>query len=136
MIVCCGYNNKYNCANTTHLIVNQDICKKCSEKPCIHICPADVYNLNDETKEIIVKYENCYIAGYFEDEFNNYIKKLYSNDSRYNDIILFADQKINTGIYKFTIDDLPPLNTFEQKLQEETKIIRNFSIDNKNNCDF
>ena len=83
-----------------------------------------------------VKINNCYIAGYFEDEYNNLIKNLYSNDSRYNDIMITADKKLNTGIYKFVIDDLPPLNIFEQKLQEETKVIRKFSIDNKNDVLF
>lgn len=83
-----------------------------------------------------VKINNCYIAGYFEDEYNNLIKNLYSNDSRYNEILITADKKLNTGIYKFVLDDLPPLNIFEQKLQEETKVIRKFSIDNKNDVLF
>lgn len=82
------------------------------------------------------KFKNCYIAGYFEDEYNSRIKDLYSNDSRYNDILKIADKKINTGIYKFVIDDLPSLNIFEQKLQEETKIIRKFSINSKSNVLF
>ena len=52
---------KYNCANNSHLIVNQEVCKKCKEKTCLHICPADVYALNED--EIVVKYENCLECG-------------------------------------------------------------------------
>ena len=43
---------------------------------------------------------------------------------------------MNTGNCRFTNEELPPLNVFEQKLQEETKIIRKFSIDNKNDVLF
>lgn len=49
---------------------------------------------------------------------------------------MMVDRKINTGIYKFVLDDLPSLKVFEQKLQEETKIIRKFSVDDKNNTLF
>ena len=52
---------KYNCANKTHLVVNQEVCKKCKEKTCLYICPADVYDLNND--EIVVKYENCLECG-------------------------------------------------------------------------
>ena len=83
-----------------------------------------------------VKINNCYIAGYFDREYNQLIKNLYANDERYNNILITADEKLNTGNFRFTIEDLPPLNVFEQKLQEETKIIRKFSIDNKNDVLF
>lgn len=54
---------KYNCDNTTHLVVNQEICKKCKEKTCMYICPANVYDLDETTGEIIVQYENCLECG-------------------------------------------------------------------------
>ena len=54
---------KYNCDNNTHLIVKQEICKKCKEKTCIYICPADVYNIDEATGEIVVQYENCLECG-------------------------------------------------------------------------
>ena len=31
---------KYNCANSSHLIVDQEKCAKCKEKPCTFVCPA------------------------------------------------------------------------------------------------
>lgn len=78
-----------------------------------------------------IMFDNCYIIGYFDKDYNQLIKSLYANEERYNNILLTADEKLNTGNFNFTIQDLPPLNIFEQKLQEETKIIRNFSLKNK-----
>ena len=78
-----------------------------------------------------IKFNNCYIIGYFDKDCNQLIKSLYANEERYNNILLTADEKLNTGNFNFTIQDLPPLKIFEQKLQEETKIIRNFSLKNK-----
>ena len=54
---------KYNCASASHLIINQEICAKCKDKTCIHICPADVYNLDEKKGDIIVQYENCVECG-------------------------------------------------------------------------
>ena len=54
---------KYNCSDNSHLIVNQEKCKKCKEKTCTFICPASVYSVDDETGEIIVSYENCLECG-------------------------------------------------------------------------
>ena len=54
---------KYNCANSSHLVVNQEICKKCKEKTCTYICPADVYNLDKKTGLIFMQYENCLECG-------------------------------------------------------------------------
>ncbi len=54
---------KYNCDNKTHLIVNQKKCAKCKDKPCLAICPANVYSIDENTKEIIVQYENCLECG-------------------------------------------------------------------------
>jgi len=83
-----------------------------------------------------IRINNCYIVGYFDSEYNQLIKNLYANDERYNNILLTADEKLNTGNFRFRIEDLPLLNIFEQKLQEETKIIRKFSIDNENDVLF
>ena len=54
---------KYNCANDSHLILNQEICEKCKEKTCIDICPADVYNFDETNGQIVVQYENCLECG-------------------------------------------------------------------------
>ena len=28
--------------------VNTEICKSCEKKPCLYVCPSEVYTLNDE----------------------------------------------------------------------------------------
>lgn len=54
---------KYNCSSKAHLIVDNKKCAKCKEKTCTFICPADVYSIDDETKETIVQFENCLECG-------------------------------------------------------------------------
>lgn len=54
---------KYNCAEFSHLIIDQEKCKKCREKTCTFICPANVYSVDENTGEILVSYENCLECG-------------------------------------------------------------------------
>ncbi len=54
---------KFECSHSSHLAVNQAKCAKCKQKPCLFICPANVYVQDEETKEIIVQYENCLECG-------------------------------------------------------------------------
>lgn len=69
-------NVKYKTADTTHLVLNQEICKVCEDKVCLTVCPANVYkkhvsgeNPNSEDKNndtidcIDVEYENCLECG-------------------------------------------------------------------------
>ena len=54
---------KYNCSETTHLTVESETCKKCKDKTCTYICPANVYSVDEATGEIMVSYENCLECG-------------------------------------------------------------------------
>ena len=54
---------KFECSQNSHLTVNQAKCAKCKQKPCLFICPANVYIQDEETKEIVVQYENCLECG-------------------------------------------------------------------------
>lgn len=54
---------KYNCDDKTHLILDKNKCKKCKEKICTKVCPANVYELDEYTDEILVQYENCLECG-------------------------------------------------------------------------
>ncbi len=66
-------NVKYITDKTSHLILNQEICKVCEDKVCLNICPANVYkqcvsneNETEGTKNndtIEVEYENCLECG-------------------------------------------------------------------------
>ncbi|HXX59220.1 MAG TPA: 4Fe-4S dicluster domain-containing protein [Dehalococcoidales bacterium] len=52
----------YKIGKETHLIVDQELCKKCSNKCCLWICPAGVYT-QKETGEILVDFEACLECG-------------------------------------------------------------------------
>lgn len=54
---------KYNCDTVSHLNPECAICKNCKSKICTKICPAEVYEWNDETQKLIVNYENCLECG-------------------------------------------------------------------------
>lgn len=55
---------KYTVSDKPHLFINPDVCKFCKEKPCLYICPSQVYKKNDTMDENIkVEYENCLECG-------------------------------------------------------------------------
>ena len=41
--------------------VDTNICKKCEDKPCLYICPAKVYQI--ENKELVYNVEGCIELG-------------------------------------------------------------------------
>lgn len=53
---------RFICNNNSHLSVDVEKCKKCENKECLYICPADVYTL-DENNLINIDYENCLECG-------------------------------------------------------------------------
>lgn len=69
-------NVKYKTDESSHLVLNQEICKVCEDKVCLNICPANVYKqgvcteLSENDSEnngtidsITVEYENCLECG-------------------------------------------------------------------------
>ena len=54
---------KYRSCEQTHLIVDSKKCQTCVDKPCLHICPANVYTWDDEKSELMVAHENCLECG-------------------------------------------------------------------------
>ena len=56
-------NLKYNSNTSAHLKVDLNKCEKCKEKTCTFICPANVYEYNEDIAEITVQYENCLECG-------------------------------------------------------------------------
>jgi len=53
---------RYKVDEISHLtILNKDTCLKCKIKPCIIVCPADVYKW--EENRLIVSYDNCVECG-------------------------------------------------------------------------
>ena len=54
---------KYNKDTDSHLVVDSDICMRCNDKCCTYICPAEVYQWNEEKCIMNVRYENCLECG-------------------------------------------------------------------------
>lgn len=53
----------YEKAPSSHLTPNELQCKSCQTKICTIICPANVYEYNETTGTLIVRYENCLECG-------------------------------------------------------------------------
>jgi len=45
-----------------HIELDKEICRKCSEKPCLVVCPAVLYTL-DKSGEISFDYAGCLECG-------------------------------------------------------------------------
>lgn len=54
---------KYVPGEETHLKPNQELCLLCTSKACTYFCPAHVYEWDEESKKLIVNYENCLECG-------------------------------------------------------------------------
>ncbi len=55
--------NKFNVdEEQPHIVLDKTICKRCSEKPCLYICPAVLYRL-DKAGEITFDYAGCLECG-------------------------------------------------------------------------
>ena len=47
----------------SHLKPDCEKCRRCEEKFCTFICPANVYSWDDEKQKLNVAYENCLECG-------------------------------------------------------------------------
>lgn len=54
---------KYKNDTTSHLKPNCEDCVVCHSRPCTIVCPANVYEWDEEQNKLIVKYENCLECG-------------------------------------------------------------------------
>ncbi|QNB47650.1 ferredoxin family protein [Thermanaerosceptrum fracticalcis] len=55
--------NKFNVDDDeAHITINKEICRTCTEKPCLYACPALLYNLN-EAGEMTFDYAGCLECG-------------------------------------------------------------------------
>lgn len=47
-----------------HIIIEHDVCRKnCTLRPCLYVCPANLYSYVEERDEIFVDYEGCLECG-------------------------------------------------------------------------
>ena len=49
------YTLKYSPDTESHLKPDKEKCKTCKTRNCTYICPAKVYEWNDENQELIIK---------------------------------------------------------------------------------
>lgn len=54
---------KYVPDNESHLKPDEKQCANCCSKVCTFICPAKVYEWDEENQKLIVGYENCLECG-------------------------------------------------------------------------
>ena len=54
---------KYKTDSFNHLKPDESKCLHCIEKTCTIICPANVYNYNEQDKKLTVSYEKCLECG-------------------------------------------------------------------------
>lgn len=55
--------NKFNVdEDSPHIVLNKEICQKCRDKPCLVVCPAVLYQL-DQNGEISFDYAGCLECG-------------------------------------------------------------------------
>lgn len=53
--------NKYDVDKDVHITLNEDICNRCIEHPCLFVCPAGCYKLMNE--RINFSFEGCLECG-------------------------------------------------------------------------
>jgi ferredoxin like protein len=54
--------NRFKRDDQSHIdIVSDDVCRRCPDKPCTIVCPAEVYHWAGD--RITVSYENCIECG-------------------------------------------------------------------------
>lgn len=54
---------KFNGDINSHLKPDLECCKVCQSKACTIVCPANVYEWNEDKQKLTVKFENCLECG-------------------------------------------------------------------------
>lgn len=54
---------KYSPDTTSHLNADKLDCINCKNRVCEHICPAKVYEWDENNEKLIINYENCMECG-------------------------------------------------------------------------
>ncbi|HTT35459.1 MAG TPA: 4Fe-4S dicluster domain-containing protein [Thermoplasmata archaeon] len=56
--------NAYASDKTSHLSLSDPaLCRECVLKPCIPVCPAEVYHWESTADKLLIRYENCLELG-------------------------------------------------------------------------
>lgn len=47
-----------------HIVIDHAICReRCAVRPCLYVCPAKLFSLKPDSKDIFVDYEGCLECG-------------------------------------------------------------------------
>ena len=47
----------------SHILIDQEACRACDPRSCLHVCPAHLYTVIEETGEIHVEHAGCLECG-------------------------------------------------------------------------
>ncbi len=48
----------------SHILIDAEVCKtRCAERYCIRVCPASLYEWNDEADRMVVEHAGCLECG-------------------------------------------------------------------------
>ena len=47
----------------SHIVPDQELCRRCDSRPCIVACPAELWALNEETGEMTIEHAGCLECG-------------------------------------------------------------------------
>lgn len=57
------YTVKFTSDTVSHLKPDYECCKKCTNRYCTTLCPARVYEWDENNDKLIVNFENCLECG-------------------------------------------------------------------------
>ncbi|MCF8069135.1 MAG: 4Fe-4S dicluster domain-containing protein [Desulfobacterales bacterium] len=46
-----------------HITVNKELCKNCTDRPCLIICAAENYKWDEKSDDLVFNYEGCLECG-------------------------------------------------------------------------
>ena len=56
--------NAFKPDTESHIVIDADVCKaRCTERYCIRVCPASLYEWNEEADRMVVEHAGCLECG-------------------------------------------------------------------------
>ena len=56
--------NAFKHDTASHIEIDAERCReRCTERPCLHVCPASLYEWNVETDQMVVEFAGCLECG-------------------------------------------------------------------------
>jgi ferredoxin like protein len=56
--------NAFKHDETSHIKIDDELCRaKCTERYCLRVCPASLYDWNEESDRVVVEFAGCLECG-------------------------------------------------------------------------